>query len=103
MIRAALLCLVVMLGGCAGISTYVVQPFRDDTGQLVCCKAFVQSGKDVASVSVHVAKTGSDSFTIDFSEAGVGATAPITAITSVASGVAGAVTDAAITAAKFAK
>lgn len=103
MIRAALAVCVVVLTGCAGIATYNVRPFYDQASkQVICCEATITNGKDISTVSVHVTKVGAD-YTMDFNETGVGATAPITAVTSIASGVAGAVTDAAITAAKFAK
>lgn len=93
MIRAALLALV--LTGCAGEATYDVRPFYDQASkQVLCCAASITNGKDISSVTVHVQKTP-DGYALDFSETGVGATAPINAQSQSVSAVAGAVSNAA--------
>lgn len=100
MIRAALLCLA--LTGCAGQATYDVRPFYDEASkQVLCCAASIANGKDISSVTVHVQKTA-DGYTLDFSETGVGATAPITAQSQATTAVAGAVSSAAAAAIKLA-
>lgn len=99
MIRAALLAL--LLSGCAGQATYDVRPFYDSASkQVLCCAASITNGKDISSVTVHVQKT-TDGYALDFSETGVGATAPITAQSQSVSAVAGAVSNAAAAAAKL--
>ena len=100
MIRAALL--VLCLGGCAGQATYDVRPFYDEASrQVLCCAASIANGKDISSVNVHVQKTP-DGYTLDFSETGVGATAPITAQSQSITAVSGAVSNAAAAAIKLA-
>lgn len=102
MIRAALLLAVLALSGCAGIASYVIEPFTDpSTGKLVCCKAIVQDGQDKGSVSVTVQNAADGTFSLSFSETSVSATAPIAANAVTASAVAGAVSNVAVTAAKF--
>jgi len=99
--RLIALLLVAMLAGCAGIATYDVKPFYDAAaGKEVCCEVTVTNGKDISTVSAHYAKTGDD-YTVDLTETGVVATAPITANAVTASAVAGAVSNAAISAAKI--
>lgn len=98
--KAALLAL--CLTGCAGQATYDVRPFYDEASkQVLCCAASIANGKDISSVTVHVQKTA-DGYTLDFSETGVGATAPITAQSQSVSAVAGAVSNAAAAAIKLA-
>lgn len=98
--KAALLAL--CLTGCAGQATYDVRPFYDEASkQVLCCAASITNGKDISSVSVHVQKTP-DGYTLDFSEQGVGATAPITAQSQATAAVAGAVSNAAAAAIKLA-
>jgi hypothetical protein len=99
MIRAALLCLA--LSGCAGQAAYDIRPFYDEASkQVLCCAATIENSKDISSVTVHVQKTA-DGYTLDFAENGVGATAPITAQSQATTAVATAVSNVAVTAAKF--
>lgn len=102
MIRA-LLCLVPLaLAGCAGTAHYTVEPFYEPTAQkLVCCRAEAFSGKDVSAVSFDLSMQPGGSITVHFTETGVGATAPIQANTAAVAAVAGAVSNVAVTAAKF--
>jgi len=98
--KAALLAL--CLTGCAGQATYDVRPFYDEASkQVLCCAASIANGKDIASVTVHVQKTA-DGYTLDFSETGVGATAPITAQSQATTAIAGAVSNAAAAVIKLA-
>ena len=98
--KAALLAL--CLTGCAGQATYDVRPFYDEASkQVLCCAASIANGKDISSVTVHVQKTP-DGYTLDFSETGVGATAPIAAQSQATSAVAGAVSGVAAAAIKLA-
>lgn len=91
-----------LLTACAGQATYDVRPFYDEASkQVLCCAASIANGKDISSVIVHVQKTA-DGYTLDFSETGVGATAPITAQSQSVSAVAGAVSNAAAAAIKLA-
>ncbi|WP_174936605.1 hypothetical protein [Burkholderia lata] len=100
MIRVALLCLV--LTGCAGQATYDIRPFYDEASkQVLCCAATIANSKDISSVTVHVQKS-SDGYALDFSESGVGATAPIAAQSQTTEAVAGAVSNAATAAIKLA-
>lgn len=95
------LVLLCLLGGCAGQATYDVRPFYDAASkQVLCCAASIANGKDISSVTVHVQKTA-DGYQLDFAETGVGATAPIAANTAAVTAVAGAVSNVAVTAAKF--
>jgi hypothetical protein len=99
--KAALLCLA--LTGCAGQAMYDVRPFYDQASkQVLCCAASITNGKDISSVSVHVQKTP-DGYALDFSETGVGATAPITAQSQATTAVAGAVSNAAAAVIKLSK
>ncbi|MCG5072302.1 hypothetical protein [Paraburkholderia tagetis] len=101
MMRAALL-LSMLLAGCAGQATYDIRPFYDEASkQVLCCAATITNGKDIATVSVHAKKTA-DGYTLDFTETGVGATAPITAQSQATAAVAGAVSSAAAAAIKLA-
>lgn len=98
--KAALLAL--CLTGCAGQATYDVRPFYDEASkQILCCAASITNGKDISSVNVHVQKTP-DGYVLDFSETGVGATAPITAQAQATTAIAGAVSNAAAAAIKIA-
>lgn len=102
MIRAALVLLALSLCSCAGISTYDVHPYYDAvTGQEVCCAAVITSGRDVASATVDVTKYADGTVTVHYAESGVSATLPIAANAVTASAVAGAVSNAAISAAKI--
>jgi len=99
--KAALLCLA--LTGCAGQATYDVRPFYDQASkQVICCAASIANGKDISSVTVHVQKTA-DGYALDFSETGVGATAPIQAQSKETEAVAGAVSNAAAAVIKLSK
>lgn len=99
--RLALL-LAFALTGCAGISTYSVEPFTDPTThKMICCRAVVQDGQDKASVTVNVTNNADGTFTLQFSETAVSASAPMAANAATASAVAGAVSNVAVTAAKF--
>jgi hypothetical protein len=101
MIRALLCLALLALAGCAGEATYDVRPFYDAASkQVICCAATIANGKDISSVTVHVQKTA-DGYLLDFAETGVGATAPIAANTAAVTAVAGAVSNVAVTAAKF--
>lgn len=101
MIRALLCLALVALSGCAGTAAYSVKPFWEpNTQKMVCCEASVLSRKDIASVTVDVNKTGDD-YQIHFSETGISATAPIAAAGVTASAIAGAVSNVAVSAAKF--
>lgn len=93
MIRAALaLALVALLGGCAGTARYSVRPFYEPhLGRMVCCAATAENGKDIASLQLDLAKAPDGTVTVHFQEAGVGATAPLTAQGAVISNVANAV------------
>lgn len=104
MIRAALAgCLLAALTGCAGIATYRVRPFYDQgAGRVLCCEAFITNGKDIASVNVRVAMSG-DTYTIDFAETGVSASAPIDSAGAIATNVSAAVANAAAAAVKLTK
>lgn len=104
MIRT-LLCLgaVLALSGCAGIATYDVKPFFDAAaGKEVCCEVVVSNGKDISTVSAHYTKTGDD-YTVDLTETGVVASAPISANGATVSAVAGAATSALVDAGKLIK
>jgi hypothetical protein len=97
--KAVLLAL--CLAGCAGQATYDIRPFYDQASkQILCCSASITNGKDISSVTVHAQKTA-DGYSLDFSETGVGATAPITAQSQATSAVAGAVSNAAAAAIKL--
>ncbi len=105
MTRAAgvALALASLLSGCAGIATYSVRPFYDTTSQkVICCEAIITNGKDIATVNVDITRTN-DTYTIHFQESGVGATAPVTAQGAVVSNVATAISNTAVSAAKFIK
>lgn len=100
--KAAAVLLCCSLAGCAGQATYDVRPFYDEASkQVLCCAASIVNGKDISSVNVHVQKTP-DGYTLDFSETGVGATAPVTAQSQAITAVAGAVSNAAAAAIKLA-
>jgi hypothetical protein len=105
MIRPALaLSLAGLLGGCAGTASYSVEPFYEmNLGKMVCCRAVAENSKDISSLQFDLATEQNGTVTVHFSEAGVGATAPITAQGAVTSSVAGAISNTAITAAKFIK
>lgn len=97
LVLALLLCLT----GCAGQAAYSVKPFYSpDLKKMVCCEATVLSRRDVQSVTVDAVKTGDD-YQIHFTETGINATAPIAAAGVTASAISSAVSNVAITAAKF--
>lgn len=103
MIRLALtLPLVGMLGACAGTAHYSATTFYEPAlGRMVCCRAEAENSKDISSLTFDLS-TGQDGIvTVHFSEAGVGATAPIRANTAAVSAIAGAVTATATAVSKF--
>lgn len=90
------------LAGCAGQATYRIRPYTDPVdGQMICCEAMAQSSRDVASVVVHATKNPDGSFTLDLTETGISASAPIQAQNGAVSAVAGAVSNSAAVAAKL--
>ena len=92
--KAVLICLVALLAGCAGISTYSIRPFYDpDLRTLVCCQALITNGKNLATLEVDAQKTGND-YHFVFKETGVSASAPIDSLAPIAGSVAGAVSSA---------
>lgn len=106
MIRTTLcLSLVCVLSGCmnlyAGITQYAVKPFYDTASQsVICCEAKVTSGKNAGSVVAHITKAG-DTVTVDLTEQGVDASSSISAAGATVSDVAGAVSNAAVSAVKI--
>ena len=92
--KAVLICLVALLAGCAGISTYSIRPFYDpDLRTLVCCQALITNGKNLATLQVTAKKSGND-YDLTFSETGVSASAPLDSLAPIAGSVAGAVSSA---------
>lgn len=94
------LLLLTLLTGCvnlyAGISQYEIRPFKDETGEQICCMVNVISGKNEGAVTAHIQKVG-DTFIVDLKENQINSAASITAATSSVSDVAKAVDDTAIT------
>jgi hypothetical protein len=86
------------LSGCmSGVTRYTIEPFYDaNMRQLVCCRAQVTSGKNVASVVAHIVKNG-DNFTVDLTENGVNSSESIQAQVAPVTSVAKAVSDTAET------
>jgi len=103
MIRVALACSgVIALAGCAGIAHYSVSPFYEpELGRMVCCRAEAKNSKDISSLQFDLAEQPGGTVTVHFTETGVGATAPIKAEGATTTAVAGAVSNAAISAAKI--
>lgn len=103
MIRAALvLCLLALLAGCGEV-TYSIKPFTDAiTGKTICCEALITDGQNVQSVDLVVTNKPDGTVDVLFSRKGANASAPIAATTAGVVATAGAVSQAAITAAKFA-
>ena len=92
--KAVLICLVALLAGCAGISTYSIKPFYDpDLRAMVCCQALITNGKNLATLEVDTQKTGND-YHFVFKETGVSASAPLDSLAPIAGSVAGAVSSA---------
>ena len=88
--------------GCAGQATYRIRPYQvPGSGDLICCEAMVTSSRDVAQVTVHATKTADGGYTLDLTETGISASAPIQAQNGAVSAVAGAVSNTAAAAAKF--
>jgi hypothetical protein len=99
--KFAIILLCFSLTGCAGQATYDIRPFYDEASkQVLCCSATISNSKDIASVTVHVQKSA-DGYVLDFSETGVGATAPLTAQNAAISNIAAAASNVAISASKF--
>lgn len=103
MIRAALaVAALAAISGCAGQAAYRIRPFTDPaTGHVICCEALVTSSRDVASVVVHATKAPDGGYTLDLTETGISASAPIQAQNGAVSAVAGAVSNTAAAAVKF--
>ena len=100
--KAAALALLLPRAGCAGQAAYSVRPFYEEHLQrMVCCEAMASNSKDIASLSFDLVTQSDGVVTVHFSEAGVGATAPIKADTTAVSAVASAVTATANAASKF--
>lgn len=98
----ASLVLCVSLAGCAGYTTYSLRLYKDPTtGQLVCCEAQVRSSRNVASVIMHATRSDNGDFTLDLTEKGISASAPIAAQNGAVSAVAGAVSNTAAAAVKL--
>lgn len=92
-----------LLCGCAGVASYSIKPFYDPISQrVICCEANVTNGKDIASITVDVSKTG-DNYALHLHERGVNASSPIEEQSKTVSSVAGAVSNVAETAAKLIK
>ncbi|MCL6469888.1 MAG: hypothetical protein I4O48_16455 [Ralstonia sp.] len=101
--KIAALALLLPLTGCAGQAAYSVRPFYEEHLQrMVCCEAMASNSKDIASLSFDLVTQSDGVVTVHFSEAGVGATAPINANTAVVSAVAGAVSNVSAAAIKLA-
>jgi hypothetical protein len=103
MIRAALACAcAIALAGCAGTAHYSVSPFYEPAlGRMVCCRAEATNSKDISSLQFDLAEQPGGAVTVHFTEMGVVATAPIKAEGATTTAVAGAVSNAAISAAKI--
>lgn len=100
--KAVLLLCVAALGGCAGSATFDVRPFRDETGQMVCCAFHALDWRDIGSLTVDASKSADGSLVVHYSASAIGATAPTQAQGAVISNVAGAVSNAAAAAIKLA-
>ncbi|ANN70930.1 hypothetical protein [Bordetella bronchialis] len=106
MIRAAIaLALASMLAGCAsltdaGIAHYQVSTFYDvAAGRVLCCKADIRNGKNIDRVQLHVRRTAADDWTVDLTEIRIDASTGQGIAAQAAAGVAGAVSNAAASAA----
>lgn len=96
--------LVLPLAGCGlpGISTWEAHPYYEQaTGQEVCCSFRVTSGRDVAQAALDATRNVDGSLTIHYTESGVSAAAPLNANASAVVATAGAVSNVAVSAAKF--
>lgn len=101
MIRALLCLSAAALSGCAGQAAYSVRPFFEPNLQkMVCCEAIAVNSKDISSLSFDLTTSADGPVVVHFAEAGVGATAPVTAQGAVISNVATAVSNAAAVALK---
>lgn len=102
MIRAScVLALTCLLSACAGQATYRIHPYYNAaTSSYVCCEAVVTSSRDVQSVTVHAVKTGND-YTLDLTETGISASAPIAAQSGAITSVSNAISNAAAAAVKL--
>lgn len=102
MMRLFVLAGMLALGGCAGQATYRIHPYMDPTtGQSMCCEAVVTSSRDVQSVVVHASKDASGGYTLDLTETGVSASAPIAAQSVEVNGISSAISNAAAAAIKL--
>jgi hypothetical protein len=106
MIRALLCLSVVVLSGCAstwyaGVDVYKIAPLVNADGVVTgCCTLTVESGKEASAVSASFTKVG-DNYTITLNESQVEAFKGQAIAGSVASDVAGAISNTAISAAKI--
>jgi hypothetical protein len=105
MIRALCVLALASLAGCAsltdaGIAHYQVSTFYDPTaGRVLCCRADIRNGKNIDRVQLHVQRTAADDWTVDLTEVRIDASTGQGIAAQAASGVAGAVSDAAASAA----
>lgn len=99
---AAALLALLALAGCAGQATYRIRPYTDPVnGTMVCCEVRVASSRDVQAVHVHATKDAAGNLTLDVTETGISASAPIQAQNGAVSAVAGAVSNSAAVAVKL--
>lgn len=102
MTRVALLLPAILLSGCIGVARYAVKPYYEpNTKTVICCEAIAENGKDIASLTFDLSEAPDKTITVHFSESGVSATAPIAANAVTASAVSTAISNVAVTAAKF--
>lgn len=107
MIRAACALALATLAGCtsltdAGIAHYQVSTFYDQgAGRVLCCRADIRNGKNIDRVELHVRRTADDDWTVDLTEVRIDASTGQGIAAQAASGVAGAVTSAATSAASI--
>lgn len=102
MIRLLVVVALLILGGCAGHAEYRIRPYIDPTThETVCCEAIVKSSRDVQSVVVHASKDAAGGYTLDLTEIGISASAPIQAQSSTITGVSNAISNAAAAAVRF--
>ena len=90
------------LTGCAGSATFSVRPYHDpETGKVECCEFSAMDWRDIGSLNIDASKAADGSIVVHYSATAIGATAPTAAQGAVISNVATAVSNAAVTAAKF--
>jgi hypothetical protein len=97
------------LAGCAsltdaGIAHYQVSTFYDaGAGRVLCCRADIRNGKNIDRVQLHVRRTAADDWTVDLTEIRIDASTGQGIAAQAAASVAGAVSDAATSAATILK